>query len=170
MWQNLRRNTFQTFAVLVFSAATALMFNEVRRDRLPLVMPFPPEYRCSSPAGTASPLQVSSAMAAYGSRGTIFVDARSSEEFAMGHIEKAVHMPYLFVEPVPEASIAFLRKHEKVIVYCNTKDAEVSSLMAGEISHAGVKDVWYIEGGFLEWVKAGGKYTGRRPEGHVELK
>ncbi|RJR32207.1 MAG: rhodanese-like domain-containing protein [Desulfobacteraceae bacterium] len=170
MYRNLQRITFQTLALLLISAGMALFFNEIRENRLPLLMPFPPEYRCSSPAGTASPIQISSALALLGRGGTIFVDARSREEFAMGHIENAVHMPYLFVEAVPEASVAFLQKHEKIIVYCNTRDAVVSSLMAGEISHAGVKNVAYLEGGFLEWVKAGGGYTGRRPERHVELK
>ena len=27
----------------------------------------------------------------------------------------------------------------------------------------------YLEGGFLEWVREGGKYTGQRPEHYEEL-
>jgi rhodanese-related sulfurtransferase len=170
MYQKMQRVSLQVLAVFVISAGAALFFNETREDRLPLVMPFPPEYRCSTQAGTAPPIKTTSALAAFGRRGTIFVDARSKEEFAMGHIETAIHMPYLFVEPIPGEAIAFLRKHERVIVYCNTKGGEVSSLMAGDLSHAGVKDAGYLEGGFLEWVKAGGKYTGQRPEGYMDLK
>lgn len=170
MQKKMHRIVFQAIAVLALSAGIALLFNEKRGNRLPLVMPFPPEYRCSSPAGAASPMNTASAIAAFAERGTIFVDARSEEEFAMGHIETAVHMPYLFVEPIAGDAVAFLRKHARVIVYCNTKGAEVSSLMAGELSHAGVKDVGYLDGGFMEWVLAGGKYTGQRPEGYVDLK
>ncbi|MDD5205653.1 MAG: rhodanese-like domain-containing protein [Desulfobacterales bacterium] len=170
MSQGLRRTVLQAVAVLLVSAGMALFFNETREDRLPLVMPFPPEYRCSSPAGAASPINTSSALAAFGKRGTIFVDARSNEEFEKGHIETAVHMPYLFVEPVAAEAIALLLKYERVIVYCNTEGAEVSSLMAGELSHSGVKDARYLEGGFLKWAEAGGKYTGQKPEGYVDLK
>ena len=170
MYRILQRMAFQAIAVLAVSAGVALFFNVARKDRLPLVMPFPPEYRCSSPAGTASAINTSSALAAFGKRTSIFVDARSKEEFAKGHIETAVHMPYLFVEPVAAEAIAFLLKHQRVIVYCNTEGAEVSSLMAGELSHSGVKGARYLEGGFLKWAEAGGKYTGQKPEGYVDLK
>lgn len=105
-----------------------------------------------------------------GKRDTIFVDARSEEEFVKGHIEKAVNIPYLFVEPVPGEAIATLRKYERVIVYCNTESAELSRIMAGELSYTGVKGAAYLEGGFLEWVRGGGKYTGQRPDGYEELK
>lgn len=133
-------------------------------------MPFPPEYRCSSPGGTAFPIETASALKAIGKGNTIFIDARSKEEFARGHIEKAVNIPYLFVEPISGEAIASLRKYQRVIVYCNTKDAELSRLMAGELSHAGVKDAVYLDGGCLEWVRAGGKYTGQRPEDYEDLR
>jgi rhodanese-related sulfurtransferase len=60
-----------------------------------------------------------------------------------------------------------LKRFRTVIIYCNTKDSENSSLMAGELSEEGVEGVAYLEGGFLEWVREEGKYTGQRPE-HYE--
>jgi rhodanese-related sulfurtransferase len=168
--RELYRIAFQAFAVIAFSAGLALFVNAGRDNRLPLIMPFPPEYRCSSPGGTASPIETASALKAIGKGDTIFVDARSEEEFARGHIEKAVNIPYLFVEPISGEVISSLRKYERVIVYCNTKGAELSRLMAGELSHVGVKGAGYLEGGCLEWVRAGGNYTGQRPESYEDLR
>jgi len=167
--KELNRIAFQAVAVVVFSAGVALLVNAGRDGRLPLVMPFPPEYRCSSP-GTALPIEIASALGAFGKGNTIFVDSRSKEEFEKGRIQNALHIPHLFVEPIPVEAIASLRRYERVIVYCNTGGAELSRLMAGELSNAGVKDAGYLEGGLLGWVRAGGKFVGQRPEDYEQLR
>ncbi len=160
----------QVLAVFAVAAALGLVSNAVREDGLPLVMPFPPELKCPSNAGPELPIKTASALDAFGKPDTVFVDARSEEEFAKGHIDGSVNVPYLFVEPISREAIASLGRFRRVIVYCNTKEAEASRLMAGELSHAGVKGAFYLEGGFLQWVKAGGKYTGQRPQGYEDLK
>lgn len=103
-------------------------------------------------------------MSRHGLGKTLFVDARSETSFDRGHIEGALSLPYSFLDPVPADVVARLRKAGGIIVYCNTKHAERSRLMAGELSDAGLKGVSYLEGGFLEWVKARGPYTGQNPE------
>jgi hypothetical protein len=40
--------------------------------------------------------------------------------------------------------------------------------MAGELDQAALKGVAYLEEGFAGWVKAGGRYTGKAPEGYDE--
>ena len=160
----------QVLTVLVVAAALGFVTNSARRDGLPLVMPFPPEYRCHSAAGAARPIETAEAKRVFGRAGTIFVDARGQEEFARGHIEGAMNVPYLFVEPVPPSAASSLKKFERVIVYCNTRDADVSRLMAGELSQAGVSDVFFLAGGFRGWAEAGGKHTGEMPQGYEALR
>jgi rhodanese-related sulfurtransferase len=160
----------QVFTVLVVAAVLGFVTNSARKDGLPLVMPFPPEYRCRSASGAATPIETAAAKAVFGRRGTIFVDARTREEFARGHIEGAVNVPYLLVEPVPPSAVSSLKGYERVIVYCNTKDGELSRLMAGELSEAGLKEVSYLSKGFRGWAEAGGKHTGEKPPGYEALR
>jgi rhodanese-related sulfurtransferase len=94
----------------------------------------------------------------------IFIDSRPREAFEKGHIERAWNIPYSLIDPIPDEAVQKLRSYRAVIIYCNTRGAEISTLMAGELSHEGLDGVAYLEGGFLEWVKAGGKYDGQRPE------
>ncbi len=72
------------------------------------------------------------------------------------------------MEPVSRETLDTLRDYKSVIVYCNREDSEISKLMAGELSQAGVKGVAYLEKGFMAWVKAGGRHTGKAPEAYDE--
>ena len=164
----LKKIAKQLAALLVLSASVAFITNAARDDRLPLIMPFPPVYQCPSLEKPGSPRGVSEALSLFGKPGTAFVDARKRDAFQQGHIEGASHIPYSFVEPLSKKSLEALGKNESIVVYCNREDSEVSKLMAGELAQAGIKEVTYLEGGFLGWVKAGGRYTGKAPEGYDE--
>jgi rhodanese-related sulfurtransferase len=162
----LKKIALQVAAVLVFSAALAFITNAAREDRLPLVMPFPPTFQCPSSEKPGLPIDLKTALSVYGKPGIVFVDARKSLAFQEGHIEGARHVPYSFVEPLPKETLESLRAFKSVIVYCNREDSEASMLMAGELAQAGIKGVVFLEKGFAGWVKAGGRYAGRAPEGY----
>jgi rhodanese-related sulfurtransferase len=156
----------QVAAVLVLSASVGFITNAVRDDRLPLIMPFPPTYQCPSFEQPGLPLDVKEAMKLFGKPGTVFVDARKRDAFEEGHIEGARHIPYSFVEPLSKETLDALRDYKSIIVYCNREDSEASKLMAGELAQAGLKEAAYLEKGFAGWIKAGGPYTGKAPEGY----
>ena len=153
----------QALCVIMVSTALAFAVNALRPLPLSLVMPFPPEYRCSTTPQSGLPMRVELALTMFGRGDVVFVDARPSQAFEKGHIEKARHIPYSFIDPVGKETVRELKRYKSVIIYCNRKDAQVSMTMAGELSEEGVAGATYLEGGFLEWVKAGGKYDGARP-------
>jgi rhodanese-related sulfurtransferase len=164
----LKKIAAQMAAVLLFSASLAFITNAARDDRLPLIMPFPPTYQCPSYEKPGLPMDVLEALKLFGKPGIVFIDARTREAFQEGHIEGARHIPYSFVEPLSKESLDTLRAYESVIVYCNREDSEASKLMAGELAQAGLKGAAYLEKGFAGWVKAGGRYTGKAPQGYDE--
>ena len=153
----------QALCVIMVSTALAFAVNALRPLPLSLVMPFPPEYRCSTTPQSGLPMRVELALTMFGRGDVVFVDARPSQAFEKGHIEKARNLPYSFIDPVGGETVRELKRYKSVIIYCNRKDAQVSMTMAGELSEEGVAGATYLEGGFLEWVKAGGKYDGGRP-------
>jgi rhodanese-related sulfurtransferase len=162
------KTCMQAVIVLIFSTGLALTVNALRSQGLPIMMTFPPEYQCPSLAQAGRPLKVAQALSLMMSRGhVVFVDARSRDLFELGHIEGAINVPYSLIQPIPKEAIRRLKSFRTVVIYCNTKDSEESSLMAGELRQEGVEGAAYLEGGFLEWVREGGKYTGQRPE-HYE--
>ena len=153
----------QALSILILSMGLAFSVNALRQQPLSLVMPFPPEYQCSSVPQSGVPVRVERALTMFGRSDVAFVDARPSPAFERGHIEHAGNIPYSFINPIGEETVRELKRFKAVIVYCNGKDAQVSATMAGELAQEGVQGVTYLEGGFLEWVKAGGRFLGERP-------
>ena len=158
-----RKIIAQVAAVLLFSVSLAFITNTARDDRLPLVMPFPPIYRCPSSEKPGLPVDLRTALSLHGKPGAVFIDSRKKELFQQGHIEGARHVPYSFVEPLSKEILDTLRGYKAIVVYGNREDSEASKLMAGELAQAGIKGVFYLESGFAGWVKAGGPYTGEAP-------
>jgi rhodanese-related sulfurtransferase len=153
----------QALCVIIISTALAFAVNALRPLPLSLVMPFPPEYRCSTIPHSGLPMRVEPALTMFGRGDVVFVDARPSQAFEKGRIQKARNIPYSFIDPVGKETVRELKRYKSVIIYCNRKDAQVSMSMAGELSEEGVAGATYLEGGFLEWVKEGGKHDGERP-------
>lgn len=164
----LKKIAAQAAALVIFSASVAFVTNAVRDDRLPLIMPFPPSFQCPSSEKSGDPVNVVQALAFFGKPGSVFVDARRMEAFQQGHIEGARHIPYSFVEPLSKETIDTLKRYTTIVVYCNREEAETSKLMAGELAQSGINGVVYLQKGFAGWVKNGGLYTGRAPEGYDE--
>ena len=155
---------FQVVAVIAFSVVIAVIVNGAREVSLPLIMPFQPEYHCSSGMEAGPVLTPEAALASFGKAGTVFVDARPGEDYEKGHIQGAVNIPYSFLEPLPEDAMNRLKTYRIVVVYCNTREGQRSKLMAGEIYRSGIKDAFYLEGGLLAWTRAGGSVTGQPPK------
>lgn len=155
---------FQVVAVIAFSVVIAVIVNGAREVSLPLIMPFQPEYHCSSGMEGGPVLTPEAALANFGKAGVVFVDARPGKDYGKGHIQGAVNLPYSFLDPLPEDAMDRLKSYKIVVVYCNTREGQASKLMAGEIYRSGIKGAFYLEGGLLAWTRAGGSVTGQPPE------
>lgn len=86
----------------------------------------------------------------YSNREAKFVDARDNWDFADGHIPGAINIPeYKFTSAEP--NLKLLDKNEKLIVYCEGDQCEVSKRLAQELINLGYRKVWIYLGGMKEW-------------------
>ncbi|GAB4288515.1 MAG: rhodanese-like domain-containing protein [Myxococcota bacterium] len=155
--------------ITVAAAVIAIVGNYLRSDGIPFLMPFPPQYRCPSLVKPGEPIDVQRALDVFGREDIVFVDARKKASFERGHIRGALNIQYSFIEPIAKENLSYLKPFSTVIAYCNHRDEELSRLMAGELSAAGIAGAVYLKGGFLEWVKSGGSYEGVPPAEKEEL-
>jgi len=78
-----------------------------------------------------------------------FIDVRTVEEFAAGHIEGAKLIPLeQFAERISE-----IPKDKQVYIYCQT--ARRSAVAASMLAREGFTNIENISGGIAEWQKAG---------------
>ena len=83
-------------------------------------------------------------------KGAFLVDVRTPEEFAEGHIAKAVNMNVN--DNDFESKIATLDKEKPVMVYCRSGGR--SAKAAGILKEKGFKHVYDLDGGMIGWNEA----------------
>ena len=84
-------------------------------------------------------------------RRAAIVDLRSAEEFKLGHLARAKHLP---VEKFPSGLLALkLDKANPVILVCE-KGSKSASMIA-KFKKEGFQEVVALEGGIKSWTEAG---------------
>jgi rhodanese-related sulfurtransferase len=85
----------------------------------------------------------------------LFVDAREPTEYAEGHIDGAVSLPFDASVTDPVALEAVDPAGKALIVYCGGGACEQSMSLAFALVQVGHKKVLVYKGGFPEWQAAG---------------
>lgn len=86
----------------------------------------------------------------------VIVDARSSADYAQGHISGAIAMPLAEArKPSTIASTLKAPKDTVIIAYCNGFSCHDSMDLGKLLMRAGYASVYVYEGGFPEWRDAG---------------
>jgi rhodanese-related sulfurtransferase len=91
----------------------------------------------------------------FGRGKSVFVDSRSREEFAAGHIPGSRNVPFeeskggLTGESLPYP------QDQTLVVYCEGGDCQTSVSLAKLIQARGFRDIRIFAGGWTEWSSAG---------------
>lgn len=85
----------------------------------------------------------------------LFVDARSPEEFAEGHIRGAVNLPFDDVFKKPDLAKQLADGGRPIVAYCGGGDCELSRNLAFALIEGGHRKVLVFLGGTAGWTAAG---------------
>lgn len=86
---------------------------------------------------------------------TIFLDARSPEEFAELHIAKAINLPLEKLSDLPTTDILGWPRDRRILVYCAKKQCNSALKVAKYLQTLGFRRVMAFLGGFQAWDEAG---------------
>jgi rhodanese-related sulfurtransferase len=91
----------------------------------------------------------------FGQGRAVFVDSRSGEGFAAGHIPGALNIPLEESKRgLPREALAY-PPDQILIVYCEGGDCQTSISLAKLIHALGFRDLRIFAGGWTEWSAAG---------------
>lgn len=82
----------------------------------------------------------------------VLLDARTEEEYAVSHLDRAQLIPPDFDETLPE-SLAEMANETPIVVYCSV--GYRSAKVAQQLKKAGFCQVFNLEGGLFEWANEG---------------
>lgn len=88
-------------------------------------------------------------------RDVVYLDVREPQEWNLGHLPGAVHIPRGTLETTVEQMIP---RDREVVVYCAR--ANRSALAADTLQQMGYQNVSSMSGGWREWVMNGGDVEG----------
>jgi rhodanese-related sulfurtransferase len=86
----------------------------------------------------------------------VFIDARSDEDYARGHIPGAVQVDHYFIEEYLPDVVPIVEMAEHAVVYCNGGDCEDSGLVIMDLIEQGISPskLYLFKGGWEAWVAA----------------
>lgn len=112
-----------------------------------------PGAACAEPHGSVARISVEEAKPLCVACSAVFVDTRTAQEFAAGHVTGAVHLsPGEPMQPV----LAKLRAKDTVIVYDRDRECSAADGVAAQLQAQGFRDVRVLTGAWPEWLARGG--------------
>ncbi len=142
-------------ALVILSAVAALAVNAVRTDRLPLIGDFSVAARMTTATGERMDISLEEAEKLYFTHAAVFIDARSAEEYAQGHIRDARSLPWQDVDLNFMAVTADLELTTPIVTYCDGETCELSHDLALFLRDAGFTDTRVLVNGWTVWQQAG---------------
>lgn len=101
------------------------------------------------------------ALGLHGRPGVVFVDARPSPAFAGGHVPGAICLPADEAAAILGRESVAVGPDDLVIAYCEGLRCERSEALARLLrEHLGCRSVRVLEGGWPQWLAAGGPVDG----------
>jgi 3-mercaptopyruvate sulfurtransferase SseA len=108
---------------------------------------------CEDPRASVARISVEAAKPLCIACTAVFVDARSAQEYAAGHVTGALHVaPGEPVEPL----LPSLRAAPTVIVYDRDRQCASANVVAADLLARGLRDVRVLTGSWPEWLAQGG--------------
>lgn len=147
--------TGKVSALVLSGVALGMLANSIRKDHLTWTPVFSFEHDCPGEVRRIGPISVKVAAALLGRVDVLFLDARPAGKFLQGHLKGARSQPYDAERALPGKRLKALLKIPRLITYGDDPEMVLSTLLGGELSGAGHRDVRYLKGGYKAWLKAG---------------
>lgn len=85
----------------------------------------------------------------------VYLDVREPQEWNLGHLPRAIHIPRGTLETSIEARVP---RDQQVVIYCASGNR--SAFAADTLQQMGYGDVASMSGGFRGWAESGGEVEG----------
>jgi len=143
----------QTGSIVLLAVILAVLVNQIRSDRLPLVADWSPEARMTLESGESMVISIEEARELCSPKKAIFLDARSSELYEYGHILCARNLPWNAVDEHFDTVMADIHQDALLIAYCDGESCAESKDLALDLFYRGYKNIRVLVNGWSLWVE-----------------
>jgi rhodanese-related sulfurtransferase len=96
----------------------------------------------------------------------IFIDARSEDQYAKGHVPGAISIPYKSFESGFPDAVEILPKDQQLVVYCDGADCHASQAVYDHLLELGFnkENMKIFSGGWTDWEAMGAEVEKGEPD------
>ena len=149
------RAAWQSAAMVVLACVIGLLINESRSDGLAVVADWSPEARLATDAGGSMIVSLDEAERLCLQKDAVFLDARSPEAYARGHISCAINVPWQGFEAYLDRVWGVIPEDAWIVTYCDGETCSLSEDLAKELMAMGYHQVKVLVNGWTRWAEAG---------------
>ena len=149
------RMLWETMAMVLLAVVLGLLVNQLRPGRLPLVGDWSAEARLTLDSGESMVVSLDEGINLCLDKKAIFLDARSPEDYAQGHIRCAKNIPWQSFDEYIDRVFETIPDNAQIVTYCDGEHCSLSEDLAKELVSMGYKNVNVLLNGWTRWVEAG---------------
>lgn len=135
----------------MLASIIAFSVNQFRPGRLLLVGDWSPEAQLKLDSGDSLMVPLDEAKALFLAQAAVFVDARSQDLFAEGHIQGAYNLPWDEFDRHFAAIMADVPQEIPIVTYCDGESCGLSKELAMALLGKGYTNVRVLVNGWTLW-------------------
>jgi rhodanese-related sulfurtransferase len=148
IWQ---QAILQVPAIILAAGIMAFSANALRTNSLPLIGGWSIDARMTTVNGERLGISLQEAEKLFRNKAVVFLDARSADEFARGHIQGARSLPWQDVDQFFMEVTEDLEAETPIIAYCDGETCNLSHDLALFLKDAGFIDIRVLVNGWTVW-------------------
>ena len=148
--------------IVILGVGLSVAMNMARQEPVPWIVDFAALDKRDALRRGLETIDPHAAVTMLGKPGVVFLDARTPEEFAMGHVAGARSLPQetMYGDLDAAAKALGLTDEDRLVVYCGNLLCDKSKELAEALRTAGYPYVTVITDGYEGWTAAGGPTEG----------
>lgn len=151
----LRQALWQITALLALAVLLAVGVNHWRADGIPLVGDWSEGAHFADASGGSMVVSLDRARELFEQEAVLFVDARPASQYADGHIQGALNIPWQEVDRYFMEAADRLDGAGAIVTYCDGESCDLSHELALFLKDMGFENVRVLVNGWTVWKQAG---------------
>lgn len=151
----MKQATWQLALLVVTACVIGIAVNIIRPDGLAFVGDWAVQARVADAAGNSLTIDLDEAAGLFERQAVLFLDARPQSQYAGGHIQGALSLPWQEVDRYFMDLAERLDGASAIITYCDGESCDLSHELAFFLEEMGFENVRVLVNGWTVWQQAG---------------
>jgi rhodanese-related sulfurtransferase len=151
----MKRTLYEAAIVLGLAILLAIVATSLRPDVAAFLFQSRPSAASLEPVGGIAEISISDALQKLKQGSTLFLDARSPEDFQASHIPSAINLPESEKDAWLDKFMSETDPNTALLVYCSDIHCHLAKDLAETLQFSGFERIYLMKDGLAEWRKQG---------------